>query len=209
MTRFAKALLAAVALLAATIGPIERAYSAATTQTLHAMLCAPEPSVGTAGPRVVVNTSSTASPQPSYALNAAGCAVFANADIGFFLSQGFTYGPSTFVAQGIGITGSGTASVSTGITLPAYAQIISVVLEETAGNAVTGGLNISNAGGATGIASAVALAANATVTVADSALNAGRIYSPVGVPTGTAVNLAAVTSWNSAVVNISIIYLIY
>jgi hypothetical protein len=157
----------------------------------------------------VVNTSSTATPQPSYTLNSVGCAIIANADVGFFLSQGFTYGPSTFVAQGVGITGSGTASVFTGITLPAYAQIISVVLEETAGNTVTGGLNISNAGGATGIASAVALAGNATVPVADSALNAGRIYSPAGVPTGTAVNLAAVTSWNGAIVNISIIYTIY
>ena len=183
----------------------ELAFGAATTQTLHAFLCAPETAVGSAGPRFVTNPTTGNGVQ----LNSAGCGVFLNADLGYWLSQGFTAGAATQVAQGIGITGSGTASVATGITLPAYAQIVSIVLEETAGNAVTGGLNISNAGGATGIASAAALAANATVTLADSAINAGRIYSPAGVPTATTVNLAAVTSWNSAVVNISIVYFIY
>jgi hypothetical protein len=181
------------------------AFAAASTQTLHAFMCAPEPAVGSAGPRFVTNPATSNGVQ----LNSAGCGVFLNADVQYWQSQGFTFGAATQVAQAIGVTGSGTTSVATGITLPAYAQIVSVVLEETAGNAVTGGLNISNAGGATGIASAAALAANATVTLADSAINAGRIYSPSGVPTATPVNLAAVTSWNGAVVNISIIYLIY
>ena len=181
------------------------ALAAASTQTLHAFLCAPEPAAGSAGPRFVTNPTTG----NGVTLNSAGCGLFLNVDAAFFLAQGFTYGANLQVAQGIGITGSGTASVFTGITLPAYAQIVSIVLEETAGNAVTGGLNISNPGGASGIASAVALSANATVSVADSALNAGRIYSPAGVPTAAPVNLAAVTSWNSAVVNISIIYLIY
>jgi hypothetical protein len=181
------------------------AFAAASTQTLHQFLCAPEPAAGSAGPKLVTNPTTGNQVQ----LNSAGCGLFLNADAAYFQSQGYTAGASVQVVQGIGITGSGTASVSTGITLPAYAQIVSIVLEETAGNAVTGGLNISNAGGATGIASAAALAANATVTLADAAINAGRIYSPVGVPTATAVNLAAVTSWNSAVVNISIAFTYY
>ena len=181
------------------------AFAAPSTQTLHAFMCAPEVSVGTAGPRLATNPNTGNQVQT----NSQGCGIVLNTDLGYWLSQGWTPGASTQVAQGIGVTGSGTTSVSTGITLPAYAQIISIVLEETAGNAVSGGLNISNAGGATGIASAAALAANATVTLADSAINAGRIYSPAGVPTATAVNLAPVTSWNGAVVNISIIYLIY
>ena len=181
------------------------ALAAASTQTLHAFLCAPEPAAGSAGPRFVTNPTTG----NGVTLNSAGCGLFLNVDAAFFLAQGFTYGANLQVAQGIGITGSGTASVFTGITLPAYAQIVSIVLEETAGNAVTGGLNISNAGGATGIASAAALAANGTVTPADAAIVAGRIYSPAGVPTATAVNLAAVTSWNGAVVNISIAYTYY
>jgi|SRR5215469_8016951 len=181
------------------------AFAAPSTQTLHQFLCAPETPSGSTGPRLVTNPTTGNQVQ----LNSAGCGLVLNADVGFFFAQGYTAGASVQVLQGIGITGSGTASVSTGITLPAYAQIVSIVLEETAGNAVTGGLNISNAGGATGIASAAALAANATVTLADSAINAGRIYSPAGVPTATVVNLAAVTSWNSAVVNISIAFTYY
>jgi len=180
-------------------------FAAPSTQTLHAFLCAPEPAAGAAGPRFVTNPLTG----NGTSLNSAGCGLFLNADVGYFLTQGFTYGANLQVAQAIGITGSGTASVSTGIVLPAYAQITSIVLEETAGNAVTGGLNISNAGGATGIASAAALGANATVTLADSAINAGRIYSPAGVPTATPVSLAAVTSWNGAIVNISIAYTYY
>jgi hypothetical protein len=182
------------------------ALAAASTQTLHAFLCAPEPAAGSAGPRLVTNP--TTGNQVS--LNSAGCGLALNADVGFFLSQGYTYGASVQVAQGVGITGSGTASVSTGITLPAYAQIVSIVIEETAGNAVTGGLNISNAGGASGIAAAAPVAANGTSVVSDALLTTGsRIYSPAGVPTATPVNLAAVTSWNSAVVNISIAYTYY
>ena len=203
MTR-SKVVVAAALALALWFAP-ELASAAASTQTLHAMLCAPEPSGGSTGPRQVTNPNTGA----SYGLNSAGCGIVAQADVGFFLTQGYTFGANTNVATGVGITGSGTASVSTGITLPPYAQIIAVVLEETAGNAVTGGLNISNAGGATGIGSAIALGANATVTMSDAQLNAGRIYSPAGVPSATPVNLAAVTSWNSAVVNISIVYSIY
>jgi len=195
-------ILALVAVLA--LAP-SKARAAPSTQTLHQFLCAPEPAAGAAGPRFVTNPTTG----NGVTLNSAGCGLFLNVDAGFFLAQGFTYGASVQTAQGIGITGAGTASVFTGITLPAYAQIVSIVLEETAGNAVTGGLNISNAGGATGIASAAALGANATVTLADSAINAGRIFSPAGVPTATPVNLAAVTSWNGAVVNISIAYTYY
>ena len=199
-----KFLLAASTALLLALAP-SSAFAAPSTQTLHAFMCAPEPATGSTGPRLVTNPNTNNQVQ----LNSVGCGVVLNADLGYWLSQGFTFGASTQIAQAIGVTGSGTASVSTGITLPAYAQIVSIVVEETAGNAVTGGINISNAGGATGIASAVAVTANSTISLADSAINAGRIYSPAGVPTATPVNIAAVTSWNSAVLNISIIYLIY
>jgi hypothetical protein len=180
------------------------ALAAASTQTLHAFMCAPEPAVGSAGPRFVTNPSTSNGVQ----LNSAGCGVFLNADVQYWQSQGFTFGAATQVAQAIGVTSSGTTAV-TAFTLPAYAQIVSVVLEETAGVAVSGGLNIGNTGSATALGSAVALSGNATVTVADAAMNAGRIYAPSGVPTATPVTLAAVTAWGASVVNISVIYLIY
>lgn len=199
------AALAALA-LALALAPLSGAHAAATTQTTHAFLCAPAPAVGANGPRRVVNTSSTASPQPSYVLNNDGCAVIASADIGFFLSQGYYYGPNTFTLQATGIAGgsSGTASEATNFTLPAYAVIQSVVLCETAGNAVTGGIDVGDAGSATRFASGIALAANACVTIADSALT--RLYVPSGVPTADAILLQAATSWNSAAVNITMIY---
>lgn len=214
-TRFLTALLATTrALLIAALAalpfslPIETAYAAATTQTTHAFLCAPEPAVGASGPRHIVNTSSTASPQPSYNLNAAGCGLIAGADVGFFLSQGYTYGPSVLTLQATGLAGgaSGTTAVSTGFTFPAYGYIVGMVLCETAGNAVTGGLDVGDAGSITRFGSAIALAANACVTLVDTALT--RIYVPSGVPTASAISVAAhaAGSWNNAVVNITILY---
>lgn len=184
--------------------PVEKAHAAATTQTTHAYLCRPAPAVGTAGPGRVVNKS--VSPSSPYTLNQNGCALIAASDIGFFLSQGYYYGPNIFTGQANAIVGgaSGTASEATGITLPAYGLIVGVVLCETAGNAVTGGLNIGDAGSATRFASAVALGANACVTIVDSALT--RIYVPSGVPTADAIVMNAVTSWNSASVNVTVLY---
>jgi hypothetical protein len=184
--------------------PFAPAHAAATTQTTHAYLCSPRAVAAAAGPQRVTNTSSTAATQPTYNLNAAGCALIAGADVGFFLSQGYTYGPNIFTAQATAIVSSSTTAVGTGFTLPAYGMIVAVVLCETAGNAVTGGVNIGDAGSGTRFASAVALAANACVTVADSALT--RIYVPSGVPTASAMLLAAVTSWNSASVNITVMW---
>jgi len=199
---FRRALLAAAALLGLLAAP-HPALPAASTQTAHAILCAPEPAVGSGGPRVVVNTSSTASPQPSYSLNSAGCALIASGDIGFFLSQGFSYGPNTFTLIQTGITASTTASTST-ITLPASAFIYMVVLAETAGNAITGGVDIGDSGSATRFASAVALGANATVTVADSALT--RVFANGGLPAPDQILVACHTSCNSGSINITIVY---
>lgn len=196
------ALVAALALAPASV-PIKLANAAATTQTLHAFLCAPEPSVGAPGPRRVVNTSSTATPQPSYILNQAGCAVIAAADVGFFLSQGYYYGPNSFNLIQTAITATTTSTTST-ITLPAYGYIQMIILEETAGNAITGGVDIGDSGSATRFASATALGANATVVVPDSG-NA-RLFSNSGVPASDQILVACHTSCNSGSININIIY---
>jgi hypothetical protein len=200
-------LIAALAALPFSL-PIQTAHAAATTQTTHAWLCAPEPSVGAPGPRRVVNTSSTATTQPSYSLNGDGCALIAGADIGFFLSQGFYYGPALFSAQATALSGgaSGTTAVATNFTLPAYGWITGIVVCETAGNAVTGGLDIGDAGSITKYASAVTLGANAC-TVVTLVANSG-VNAPSGVPTADPIQIAAhaAGSWNSASVNITILY---
>lgn len=196
------ALIAALALLPFAV-PFEAAHAAASSQTTHAFLCAPAPAVGQAGPRRVVNPNTST----AYQLNGDGCAVIASADIGWALSQGFYYGPSIFTLQTTGVTSSGTTAVSTGLTLPAYGYILAIVLCETAGNAVTGGLNIGDSGSATRFGSAVALGANACVSVPDSG-NA-RLFVSSGVPTADTILLAAATSWNSASVNVTVLYSYY
>ena len=202
MTRFRKILLGSAAAVALALSP-ELANAAPSTQTAHAYLCAPEPVVGSSGPRRVVNTSSTASPQPSYILNSGGCAVIASGDIGYFLGQGFYYGPNIFSLVQTGITATTTASTST-ITLPASAVIQNIVLAETAGNAITGGVDIGDSGSATRFASAVALGANATVVVADSALT--RVFANSGTPASDQILVACHTSCNSGSINITILY---
>jgi hypothetical protein len=201
--RFVKILLAGILAVAPAVLPASIAHAAASTQTAHAWLCAPKTSAAAVGPRRVVNTSSTASPQPSYNLNGDGCALIASGDIGFFQSQGFYYGPNTFSLIQTGITASTTATTST-ITLPANAIIDFVVLAETAGNAITGGVDIGDSSSATTYASAVALGANATVTVADSALT--RLNANGGLPAAFKILVACHTSCNSGSINITIGY---
>jgi hypothetical protein len=117
-----------------------------------------------AGPARVTNPGTSGG---SYNLNAQGCAPIslANSDAAYFQSQGYTPGPNLFSLIQQTITVSTTATTST-ITLPANAYIAGIVLQETAGNAVTGGVDIGNATSATAYASAVTLGANALVAVA-------------------------------------------
>ena len=152
MTRLAKLAFAAGAALLAP----SSAQAAASLQVTHAFLCAPEVTVGTAGPRLVVNTSSSASPQPSYQLNSQGCGLIASADVGFFLSQGYTFGTNEGVQIQNAITANTTGTTST-IQLPAYGFVKYIVIEETAGGSITGGVNVGDSGSATRFASAVAV----------------------------------------------------
>jgi hypothetical protein len=192
----------AAALALAPMAPIP-VNAAASTQVTHAFLCAPEPPVGSPGPRRVVNTSSTATPQPAYTLNALGCASIASADIGFFLSQGFTFGVNEAVQQQNAITSSGTTAITTTITLPPYAFIKYIIVEETAGNAVTGGVNVGDSGSATRFLSGTAVGANANVVVVPTNLTGS---SNTGVPTSDTIIINAATGWNSASLNLSVIY---
>ena len=200
MKRWLKLALAGV-MAFAPLAPIP-ANAAASLQVTHAFVCTPEVSVGTAGPRLIVNTSSTASPQPSYQTNSQGCALVASADVGFFLSQGYTIGVNEGVQQQNAITANLTAGTSQ-LTLPAYGFIKYIVVEETAGNAVTGGINIGDAGSATRFGSAVAVAANSNTVVVPTNLTGS---SNTGVPASDTVLIAAVTAFNSASLNVTVIF---
>ena len=197
MMRFAKFALAAALALA----PLP-AFAAASLQVTHAFLCAPEVSGGATGPRLVVNSASTATPQPSYQLNSAGCALIATPDVGFFLAQGYTTGTNEAYSQQNAITANLTAGTSQ-LILPAYGFIKYIVIEETAGNAITGGVNIGDAGLATRFGSAVAVGANANVVIVPTNLTGS---ANTGVPTADTILIAAVTAFNSASINVTVIF---
>jgi hypothetical protein len=200
MTRLPKfALAAAVAVALLTPIPVQ---AAASLQVTHSFLCAPEVSVGTAGPRLIVNTSSSASPQPSYQTNSQGCALVASADVGFFLSQGYTFGTNEGVQIQNAITANTTGTTST-IILPPYGFIKYIVVEETAGNAVTGGINVGDSGSATRFSSALAVAANSNTVIVPTALTGS---ANTGVPAADTVLIAAVTAFNSASLNVTVIF---
>lgn len=196
---------AGLALVAGLASPPSPADAAASTQTLHAFLCAPAQAAGSQARRVV-NTSSTASPQPSYLLNSAGCAVIANADVGFFISQGFQYGPNIFTLQQTGVSLTNT-STATNMSLPPFATILNVSVEETAGNAVTGGLDVGDSGTQARFISALTVGANANVG-APPVLSTG---SGTGTsPAADVVYLACHSACSSApIVNVTILYSYY
>ena len=196
MMRLAKLALATVFALA----PIP-AIAAASLQVTHAFVCTPEVSVGTAGPRLIVNTSSTATPQPSYQTNSQGCALVATADVGFFLSQGYTFGVNEGVQIQNAITATTTGATST-IVLPAYGFVKYIVIEETAGGSITGGVSVGDSGSATRFGSAVAVAANSNTVVVPTNLTGS---ANTGVPAADTV-LVAGTFAGGASLNVTVIF---
>jgi hypothetical protein len=188
------------AVAAALLAP-SSAQAAASLQVTHAFLCAPEVAVGTAGPRLAVNTSSTAVPQPSYQLNSAGCGLIASPDVGFFLSQGYTVGVNEGVQQQNAITATTTGTTSQ-LSLPAYGFVKYIVIEETAGGSITGGVNVGDSGSATRFASGVAVSANANTVVVPTALTGS---ANTGVPVPDTILIAG-TFAGGASLNVTVIF---
>lgn len=192
-----KTLYAALALALALTPP----FFIQPAQAAGAVMCAPDVAGGVQGPKRVVNTSSTSSPQPAYNLNSAGCGYIAQADMGFFLSQGFTFGAD-----------SGTLTFTTGVAtsttnfvvgnLPANAYISMVIYNNATANAVTGGITLGSTSGATDIATATTCAANCLAQATDAQL-VKRAWSTTAV---TPINMAAATAWNSANVTVTVVY---
>lgn len=109
------------------------------------------------------------------------------------LNQG-TVQFSKIVASAVVASGS--------VSLPANSFIERILVHERAGNAVTGGIQfgVADAGGT--IVSALAVGANANVMAADAAI-LNKFFS---VAAAQNIHYDAVTSWNSANVNIIITY---
>lgn len=186
---FRKVLIAAVALFAL----------AAPAQAAVQMLCSPDVAGGVQGPRRVVNTSSTASPQPTYQLNAGGCALIAQADIGFFLSQGYSPGSS----EGTIIFTTGVATGTTDFvigSIPANMYITEIVYSNAVAAAVTGGISIGTTANGTDVVAAQAVGSSALTFTP----NASILKQPFSTTAPTPLHAAAVTAWNSTNVTITV-----
>jgi hypothetical protein len=93
-----------------------------------------------------------------------------------------------------------TANNST-IYIPATAHILLFDITETAGNAITGGLDVGTTLNGADIISALAVTASAAAFAAPDAALLKRIF-----PTRQQLFIAAHTNWNGASINVNIIY---
>jgi hypothetical protein len=133
-----------------------------------------------------------------YHLDNQGRALVAEADIPYLQAHGFS--PVKDIHADLfansGVIASGTGSIGLGI-LPANYFIEHLILQELAGNAITGGINIGSSAGGNDIVSALAITANLLTAVAGASI-LKRVFSTTA-PTGLFVS--AVTSWNGASLN--------
>ena len=168
------------------------AIGVAAPASAGSVMCAPSaaatgPQAGTFG-----GTGSAIPSQTLYILNSMGCAVIASGDVGYARSQGWAPGPNLFTVQFGPFSAQSTTANSP--ILPPGASIIAIQAIETAGQIVTGGLDVGTAGSSSQtIAAAVAVGASATVGI--TPLSGYVIPS-----TGVQVFFNAHTNWSDAAV---------
>lgn len=85
------------------------------------------------------------------------------------------------------------------IFIPGPFHILIFDIDETSGNAITGGLNVGSTAAGTDIISGVAVAGSAYFAVADAALLKRSFKA------GTTLFLTPGSSWNSASINLTLI----
>lgn len=94
------------------------------------------------------------------------------------------------------------SSANSSIILPAKAIIKDIIVLNNTANAVTGGIKFGTSAGATDIASGLAIAGSALVSITDAAL-LKKIFSFSATQT---IYFDAVVSWNSTNVDVIIVY---
>lgn len=165
---------------------------AAPASASSVMMCAQKPTSGGNGPARVVNPNTSA----AYVLNNIGCALIDQADQGYFASQGYTV-----IAPVRSVVAKGQTDRFS-MTLPAGAYIQDIIAQETSGAAVTGGLKVGTTSGGTDISSNIVLGASSFAVALDVSI-AKRAFSATAPQT---IFVGPVTSFNSAAVNVTIIY---
>lgn len=194
-----------LALAAAALLPWSgQALAAASTVNQQQVLCQGDVSGATTGTRTIGGTLSAVPSGTIYVLSGQGCALIATGDVGYFLSQGFTAGANLFSIQFAGLTSAASATTVQVGTLPKGAIIQNVILAETAGASITGGVALGTTASGTNYVTAQALGANGLLVVADSALT--RIIGSSGNTLAQPVFMTCVTSCNNGSVTVTILY---
>ena len=170
-------------------------------------MCSPDVSGGVQGARTVGGTTSQVPTGTVYSLNGQGCAVIKAADVGFFLSQGYSQagGLPVLPQFTVPVAATGTTSYLVG-TLPPSTYIRDVFVSNTdASHAVTGGIDIGTTSGGTDVVAAANLAVGtSSVNFVTDANLAKRVFS---VTAGQAIFATGHTSWNTpTTVTITITY---
>lgn len=179
--------------------PLPKPAQAATVY-----MCQGDVSGASTGSRTVTVTSSTASPQPTYVLNSAGCASVAGADVGFFLSQGFVNNANGFAVVATGITNTSSPSPAQ-VTLPANSYITGIIIENTTATSVTGGVKVGTTSGGTQVVANFQCLASCLTSVTD-ALILRRVFSTT---TPQTLFIDGVTALSGAILNVTVTYQLF
>lgn len=112
---------------------------------------------------------------------------------------------TTGVASNVGTNSIklvGIVAANSGAVIPINGYIQQIIIVNTTANAITGGLKFGTSAGATDVAAAVAVGANAITFITD-ALLLKRWFSASAAQT---IFFDTVTLWNSASVNVTIVW---
>lgn len=169
-------------------------------QANNIVLCSPEVSGASAGPRRVVNPGTSGG---TYQLDGSGCAVMStsNSDVAYFISQGYTQsGPLRAIIFNTGVA-AGTTDFIIG-SIPPQAFIQDIVYSNSIAAAVTGGISIGTTANGTDVVAAQACASSCLTFTTDALL----LKRPFSLTAATPLHAAAVTAWNGANVTMTVIY---
>jgi len=174
---------------------------AAPVQAANINMCSPDVAGGVQGPRTI---GGALSPVPSgavYTLNPQGCALIAQADVGYFASQGFTQASSQQSFLFTTGVAAGTTDFVIG-SIPAGAYIQQIIFSNAVAAAVTGGISIGTTANGTDVVAAQTCGSSC-LTYTTDALTLKRVFS---LTAATPLHAAAVTAWNSTNVTITVVY---
>lgn len=184
-------IIAAAALFAAGL-----ASAPAPVLAAQQVLCAAETPASAINRRVTNPNTGT-----SYSLNGQGCGLIAQADIAWFLSQGFS--PGTSILPVVFTTGTATTTTDFIIgNVPPGAYIREFVWNNLTATAVSGGIDVGTTANGSDVVSAQTCGASCLTFTADSAL-LKRVFSTT---VSTPIHIAAHTTWQGANVTVTMIF---